>query len=330
MTMLSTLRKLSFVAIGIVLIMFMLLVSCRNSIRNYTIGIIVGENESNNIILNGFKDGMSQLGYVEGGNIKYLFKPLSTEQNNDITFINIQIRELLDRKVDLLLVIGGNALSQAKELTAGTDLPVVFAGSTLPVQEGLVESISHPGGNLTGVKFANCIPKAFEWLVLITGAQKVYVPYEPSDPVSILTLPFVEDSAAQLEVELLPGIVHSVQEAVSEIENLPGDIDAVFRIPSSLLDPNNSVLSQAAIKRRIPMVSPVILDKAVLASFKNDQHDVGVKMAHIVQQLEKGKKPADLPVETGEVTLTINLKTADAIGLSIPNEILAQASEIIR
>ena len=324
-------RKSAIISTTMALLMSLMMVgSCRTPPHILTVGIVVWDTESGNTILDGFKNAMSQLGYIEGNNIKYISNTVPEKQISNIPFVDTQIEQVIGQKVDLLLVIGREVIARAKELVAGTDIPVIFAGASHPVEEGLIESIAHPGGNLTGIKFANSIPKAFEWLVSISGSKKVYVPYDPGDDISIFSLTFLNESAFQLGVELVLGKVHSVEEAAAGIENLPGDVDAVFRIPSSLLDPKNSILSLAAINKRIPMVAPLTLDEAVLASFKNDEYSVGGKMARLVQQVVQGAKPADLPVETGEVTLTINLKTAEAIGLSIPDEVLAQAHYIIR
>jgi putative ABC transport system substrate-binding protein len=78
------------------------------------------------------------------------------------------------------------------------------------------------------------------------------------------------------------------------------------------------------------MVAPILLDEAVLVTFGNDEYNIGEKLARLAQQIEHGVKPADLPVETAEIFLTVNLDTADKIGLDLSDEILSQAKKIIR
>jgi putative ABC transport system substrate-binding protein len=124
--------------------------------------------------------------------------------------------------------------------------------------------------------------------------------------------------------------VHSVEEAVAAIESLPEDVDAIFRIPSPTLDPKNNELSQTAIKRGLPMGTGLPLGESVLLTLATNLFEMGKQAARLADQICQGTKPADLPVETGEIFMTINLKTAETIELDISNEILLQADTIIR
>lgn len=275
----------------------------------------------------GFKEGMTELGYVEGENIIYIYNGVVGAEPEAV---DAEIESLLAQDVDVLVTIGNLATIQAKQATAGADMPIVFAAVSSPVEEGLVESLSHPGGNLTGTMTGTETAKALEWLVRITpDAQKIYVPYTPEAEVSVLYLNIVGDIAAQLEVEIVPGEVHSIEEAVTAIEDLPEDIDAIFRIPMPSL-PVTGQLNQAAINRGLPLGAFIPLDEATLIVLTTDLVGVGKQTARLAHQVIEGVKPADLPVETGEVYMTINLETADAIGLEIPDDVLLQANNIIR
>ena len=97
-----------------------------------------------------------------------------------------------------------------------------------------------------------------------------------------------------------------------------------------MLDPRNNELSQAAIARGLPMGSTVPLDEAVLITLGADFFGMGTQGARLVHQVLQGTEPADLPVETGEFLIAINLKTAEEIGIDIPDEILEQADTVIR
>lgn len=276
----------------------------------------------------GFKAGMAELGYVEGKTIKYIY---NGTQGNDPKVVDAEIRNLLEQGVDLL-VTGGNMVSLlAKQAVEGTDIPVLIAASSRPVDDGVVEDLSHPGGNLTGVQVADTMPKALEWLVKITpGEKKVYLPYNPDDQVSVTSLIGLDEVASQLRVELVFHEVQSVEEAVAAIETLPEDIGAIYRIPTPSLDPRNEELSRAAVKRRLPMVSVLPLDESVLLTLAVDLFDAGKQTARIAHQVISGIKPGDLPVETADPYLVINLRTAEKIGLEVPEDILIQAHRIIR
>jgi putative ABC transport system substrate-binding protein len=280
-------------------------------------------------LIDGFKAGMFDSGYVEGEHVTYIYSSLIKPEPEEIEG---EVRNLLAQDVDMLFTVGIPATLMAGHTVAGTDVPVVFDAVVNPVKEGIVESISHPGGNLTGVQVSgNDIPKALEWLVsIIPEAGKVYVPYNPEDKASVANLTGLDTVPSQLGIEIVLDRVYSVEEAVAAIESLPDDIDAIFRIPSPTLDPRNAELSQAAIARGLPMGAGLPLDEAVLITLATDLFAMGKQAARLADQIRQGAKPADLPVETAEIFLTINLKTAEAIGLNIPDEVLLQADTIIR
>lgn len=322
-------QQLRYLSILIVffIIISLLLVGCGDDSKLFTIGV-VAEFPAVTPTLEAFKANMTESGHAEGKDMTYIYHgPLGS----DVKAIDNEIKNLLAQKVDLLLVISLLPAKQAKQAVAGTNIPVVFAPAHAVVENGLVESMNHPGGNLTGIQAGNEIPKALEWLVKITPqAGKIYVPYNPADEVSVEMLPIVEQIAAQLNVELVPGAVKSVEEAVAAIKSLPADIHAIFRILSSTLDPKNSELSQAAMKRGLPMGGFVRLDESMLFSMTIDPVEMGKQAARLSDQIRRGSKPADLPVEMAEVFLTINLKTAQVIGLDIPDEIVYRADKVIR
>ena len=278
-------------------------------------------------IIDGFKTGMKELGYIEGETIIYIYNGV-VEANPQA--IDSEIEKLLAGKIDLLFSLGSLTTVRAKKAVVGMDIPVVFGAVPSPVEQGIVESISHPGGKLTGIQVGTQFRKALEWLIRITPeARKVYLPYNPEDEVSVTVLAGLDDVSSQLGVELISGEVYSVEEAVAAIRGLPEDIDAIFRIPSPTLDSRNSELSLAAIERRLPMGADLPLDEAVLLTLATDYFETGKQSARLAHQIRQGAKPANLPVEITEFFLTINLRTAESIGLEIPNEILMHADSII-
>jgi putative tryptophan/tyrosine transport system substrate-binding protein len=303
------------------------LVCNKTPARIFTIGIV------NNVSIlsqsvNGFKAGMAELGYVEGKNVRYIHKGII---DNDQKVVDDEIRNLLAQNIDILLTIGNGVSLRAKNAVEGTDMPVLFCACNKPIEAGLIESMNHPGFNITGVAVADSTAKALEWLKIITpGLKKVYLPFNPDDEVSIVSLSGVDEAASKLGLELILNKIRSVEEAVAAIENLPKDATAIFRIPSPTLDSRNNELSHAAIQKGLPMGARLPLDKEVLLTFATDLYDVGKDTARLAHQIHLGVKPMDLPVETAETFLTINLKTAERIGLHIPDDVLTQAKNIIR
>jgi len=297
------------------------------SAKILTIGI-VNILPSHAAIVEGFKAGMTELGYVEGKDVKYIYNGVV---KIDDRVMYDEARKLLSLHADMLLTVANGPAVQAKKAVAGTDIPVVAAAIGKVIEIGLVKDLKHPDGNLTGVRTADSAPKALEWLIAITpNARKIYLPYNPDEEVSVVNISGLNEIASKMGVELVLGKVHSVEEAVDAIENLPKDIDAIFRIPSGLLAPRNSELSKAAIRKGLPMGSSLPLDESVLITFGSEPFEIGRQTARLARQIHQGTKPADLPVETSDVFLTVNLKTAEKIGIKIPDNVLMQAKKIIR
>jgi len=320
-------KKTGIIWLIVLSMLVMTFTGCKARDKIFTVGI-VSHVSSKAPILEGFKKGMAEMGYIEGENIKYIFKGVleADEQGMDGG-----IKELLSQDIDLLLTTGDAISLRAKELVKGSDMPVLFSSNTWPVEVGLVSSLIHPGGNLTGIRFADTIPKALEWLTIITpGSKKVYLPYNPNDAVSINFIPVVDKTASQLGIELILHKIYSVEEAVKGIEDLTEDVNAILMIPSTTLNTRSIELSRAAIRMRRPIGATLQVDEDVLVTFTNDYFDAGKKTARLAKQIFQGAKPADLPVETSEVFLSINLRTAEKIGIHISDDILAQATTIIR
>lgn len=292
----------------------------------YTVGILSRSPNDAQLFV-GFLEGMTEKGFIENKNIKYLFDQLTSVDDENI---DAGIERLLAQDIDLLITTGNKVALRAKQLFKGTDMPVIFSSDPWPVENGIIESLRHPGGNLTGIRFPDTAPKLLEILQSIDpGLSKVFIPYNPDDDVSIDQLPKLNQAARQLGIEIVFQEIHSVEEALTAIEGLPEDIDAIFIITAPTLNPGRFELSQAANKRGL-MSGSILHDDAVLLSLSPDAFNAGEKTANIVHQIFLGNKPGDMPVETSEVILTVNIKTAEQIGIAIPEVVLAQATKVVR
>jgi putative ABC transport system substrate-binding protein len=295
----------------------------------YTIGMITNV-QIHVQTMEGFKAGMTALGYVEGRDVEYIYH--GVVPGNDEEAIDAEIeRILVAGDVDLFLTVANEVSRRVKIAMEGTDMPILIAGSSRPVEEGLLDSLGRPGGNVTGVRVADNFAKTLEWLkMMIPGTKKVMVPYSPDDPVSMYSLVGLDAVAAKLGMELVHSHVNSVGGALDAIERLSKDVDAIYRIPSPPLDLRNNELSRAAIARGLPLVACLPLDEEVLMTFTADLFSAGKQTARLADLIRRGAKPSDLPVETCDAALTVNLKTAEKLGLHIPDDILLSAKTIIR
>jgi putative ABC transport system substrate-binding protein len=278
----------------------------------------------------GFKEGLTELGYLEGKNIRYIYDGPTT----DLGKLSAAAQTLLAAKVDLILSITTPATIAAKKATAGIGVPVVFVSVTDPVGAKIVDSMQHPGGNITGVAFGIQEARRLEWLLRIAPAiRHIYVPFNPKDQSPVLALKMVRKIAAKHGVELMTQEVRDPEMLKDTVLNIPPEADALFLLPDSLISTHLPDLVARANKRNLPTSGPNVMtvkNNHVLISFGMDLHLSGKQAARLADQIFKGVRPADLPVEMGEFYLAINLKTAKTIGLAIPDEILRQADAIVR
>jgi putative ABC transport system substrate-binding protein len=184
---------------------------------------------------------------------------------------------------------------------------------------------------VTGVQNGNTIPKALEWLhKIVPQASKVHVFYHPQDRVALTTIKALPGIAAALGVELVLNEVLSPHEAIATIGTLPPDA-AIFLVPAPILEPL-AALVEAALKHgtAVAAQNPRYVQAGALVAYAPSPSAVGRQAARLADQIIKGTKPADLPVETAEYFLSLNLQSANTVGLDIPDEILRQAKTIVR
>lgn len=327
---LSSKRSVSKVWLSITsLVIFSLLLTACGSAptpKTYTIGML-REGPFLDSIFDGFKAAMTDLGYVEGKNIKYVYH---APTGNDAAKAENEVKSLLNEKVDLLLTMGNASTRATKKMIEGSNTPVVFVPFVNPVEAGIVASIAHPGGNLTGIQAIDNGPQVLEWLLKIApNTKQIYAPYSPKDAVALTTVKSLPDVAKQLGVKLILDPVTSKEQEIAAIKALPKDA-AIFFVPSPTLNPSSAEMKKLALELGIPsgMRDPDPTD--VVFTHTTDATALGKQAAILVDKIFKGAKPSDLPVETPDFILIINLKTAKAIGLNIPDEILQQAKQVIR
>ncbi len=298
--------------------------------KTYTIGVIV-EVFWLEPVFEHFKEHMAELGYVEGQNTTYLYDP---DVEPDQAAFDAEAVRLVEQKADLLFTVGTATTKAAKKAVEGTNIPVVFTPVINPVVEGVVDSLAHPGGNVTGVQIVDRSAKALEWALKIApDAKHIYIPNNPADPVSVTVLKDVYAAIPQLGIELLPSEVSSVAEMLAVLETLPEDT-LIFLISSTAsLDAGTEQLCKRAQELGVPLfMSNRGVDSSLMAvaNYTVSIAEEAKQGARMADRILKGAKPSDTPVETAEYFLIINLKNAQAIGLEISDDVLAQASTIIR
>ena len=328
MKSLSSLKSSSMFIVILFTITGLLLTGCgaAASAKTYTVGV-VNYTQVLNPIVEGFQAEMAKLGYIEGKNVTYIYHGL-LENNSQV--IEAEVKGMLDQKVDMFLTLGTPTTLAAKKAVEGTHIPVIFVPVVNPVEAGVVTSISRPGGNLTGIQSINGVDKGLEWLLKVAPeAEKVYTFYHPGDEVSVTTIKPLPGAAATLGVEFVPAEVRSPEEILAVIQTLPKNT-AILLVTTPSLEAGTEAVLKLAVERGILVGGYNRSEEDLVLNYTADRAAQGIQAARLADQVLKGIKPGDLPVEAPEFLLNINLKTAQAIGLDIPDEILRQADKVIR
>src|SRR6266852_9176279 len=298
----------------------------------YRIGLLdyAAPDPARQVWWNAFRQQMRDLGYVEGQNVT--FEP-RWAQGNDERLPKLAA-ELVGLKVDLIVTGGQNAALAAKRATA--TIPIVTATGTDPVALGLAASLRQPGGNVTGMTSisSELASKRLELLRTVAPrASPIAILWDERNPASRLSVDGTEAAAkpAGLTIHSVP--VRSPAEIEAAFATLVRDrAGALIIVPSPAIFSHRKQLVELAMKHRLPTVvgSREYVEAGGLASYGPDYPDQFRHAAGHVDKILKGAKPGDLPIEQPtKFELVINLKTAKALGLTIPPSLLQRADQVI-
>ncbi len=298
-------------------------------VSNVKIGVLNGGKQFD-AVLASFKATLTDAGYVEGKNVTYVYDSAATSPDK----LAASGQTLVTAKVDLIVSLGTPASQAAQKATVGTTIPVVFGPLSDPVASGLVKSVQNPGGNITGVATGLQVhTQRLEFLTkLSANIKRVFLPYDPADAAGASIVKSVQDAAPKLGVEIIPLQIHTDDDVTAAIANFPTDVDAIFVVPSTIIAARLTDLVKAGVDHKLPTSSNVEsqVNQGVVLTYSFSDEALGKQMGRIADKILKGAKPADVPVETSEFFLAVNLKTAQAINLTIPDDMLAQAHTIVR
>jgi len=314
--------------IVVVLVWLGLAVSCGPATRVVTIGVL-NFSPSTEMVFQGFKYGMSTMGFPESQKVRYAYSGGAAPAGS----LDQVVSSLKTQKVDLILAITTPAALAAQKATESSRIPVVFAPVNDPVAAGLVKTLSQPGGNLTGIRTGGFVAKELEWLnTLAPSARRVLVPHNPNEPSSVAALESLQKAAKQLGIDLVVSEATTPAQLEALFADFPEDVDAILLGPNNLAVAHITDFVRISKERRLPLAS-VSYDQAeagALLSFGPDFYVTGQQAAWLAERVLNGVPPANLPVESADLFLGINLNTAASIGLHIPEQLLQHADHIIR
>ncbi len=322
------------ILIGTILI-GLLLSGCNSKPKVYRVGILSGSDTFINIA-DGFKAKMTELGYREGKNIIYDMQAVNADPVGERRIAG----KFVSDKVDLMFAFPTEPAIAAKKAAEGTKIPVVFAMAGIE-GNNLIESVSHPGGNITGVRYPgpDLVVKRLETLLeLAPRVKRVYVIYDPHYPNARPALEALRPAASSLGVTLVEDPVNNVKELRAALKKRTQSkdigIDAMLIMPEILTQSLEGwrLVSEFAKEHNVPIAGGAAFeaDRGAVFSYIPDNVDQGKMAALLVDKIFKGAPAGSIFVVTPEARLRLNYKLARKLGLTVSESMLSRASEIIR
>ena len=276
-----------------------------------------------------FVQRLRDLGWIDGRNvaIEYRWAEGRTERAAEIA------AEFVRLKVDVIVTAGTANVAMAKQATAV--IPIIFASAGDPVGTGLVASLARPGGNVTGLssQTTELGPKKLEFLrEVVSGLRRLAIMADVGSPNAVLEMGEVRAAAGALGLDVATFEVRRTEDIAPAFDALNGRAEALYVASSPLLGTNQIRINILAAGARLPTMygNRDSVETGGLMSYGANLADQYRRAANYVDKILRGAKPADLPVEQQtRFDLVVNLITAKAIGLTIPETFLVRATEVI-
>jgi len=275
-----------------------------------------------------FVDRLRQLGWIDGRTvaIEYRWSQGRAERAAEIA------AEFVRLKVDVI-VTAGPAIATAKQAT--TVIPIVFALANDPVRSGLVASLAHPGGNITGLSVQSP-DLAGKRLTLLREAvpnlRRLAIMLNAAFSEAVFEMDEVQARARSLGIEVTPAEIRRSEDIAPAFEAVEANADALYVVPDALMTANRTRIITLAVAERLPTITSTRdwVKAGGFMSYGPNFLAQFSRTAELVDKVLRGTKPGDIPVEEPtKFELTVNLTTARALKLAIPESFLALADEVI-
>ena len=278
-----------------------------------------------------FLQGLGELGWTVGRNVRMDLRWTAS----DVDLTRMYAKELVDLQPDVILADSTPVTAALQQETR--TIPIVFAAIPDPVGSGFVAGLPRPGGNITGfISLADTM--GGKWLQLLTeiapGVKRAAAIFNPDTATASYFLPSFEAAARSLKVEPITALVHSDAEIAAAITSLGRELGGgLVVMPDSFMAVHRAPIIMLAARNNVPTVywEFVYARDGGLLAYGSDFKDIFRRAAAYVDRILRGAKPADLPVQVpAKFEMAVNLKTAKALGLTIPETLLATADEVIQ
>ncbi len=291
--------------------------------KQFTIGV-VNPNPGTRAIHRGFIDGLQAAAKLEGWELSFT---ICEEKGK----IDQCIQDLVERQVDMIFSVTTPATKKVKKAIAGTGIAGIFAIHD-PLQAGVIKSLRHPGGNLTGVQIRGSVPKAVEWLLAVApNTRHIYMPIRLDTKAAPQSLQDLRTAAQAVGIRLTVVEAKNKAELEQALLTIPPDTDAIFMLHSMLISTHARLIADMANARKIITAGAIGKSReGSVISFSPELPKIGRQASRIALQVLKGETVGDIPTEIAEFKLGINLQSAKEVGIEIPNNILILADYIVR
>jgi putative tryptophan/tyrosine transport system substrate-binding protein len=296
----------------------------------YRVGVI-SHGGSYDQAIAGLREGLKDLGWEHGA--QYLLH--MRDGHGDLKAVVTAATSLEAEKVDLICAFSTSTALTVKQATKR--VPIVFHAGTDPVKVGLVESFRRPGGRLTGVysQATDLTAKRLEVLKeMVPGVRRVLAFYNPDNPAALESIKEAREGARRLKIVLVERRVASVDELRSGLRSIrAGEVDGLVHIADVLATSHADMIIDFATAKKLPLIlqDKESASRGALASYGLSYYTGGHLTAKYVQRVLLGANPAEMPIEQiDRLQLVFNLRTAKALGLTIPQSLLVRADELIQ
>lgn len=245
-------------------------------------------------------------------------------------------REFVADRVDIIVGVATAGVQVAQEETKGQKIPILMTGVSDPVKYGFVQSLAQPGGNITGVshQVVQGSGKRLElFKEILPGLKRLLTIREAGYAPSEKSMQEIREVAARLNIEIIDRTTSTrsdIQQLMASLR--PEAMDGIMILPDSHIIANVDLVLETSLARRVPAFGLFDYMAAWGAIAENgpSAYESGADDAWYIDKISKGAKPGDLPVQPVDPTFVVNLKAAQCLGVTVPQEVLSQADKVIR
>ncbi len=276
----------------------------------------------------GFVDTLAELGYVEGDNVVYDIQ----SAQGDLSIAQTIAHKFVNDGVDLILAIATPTAQAAANVTQ--DVPIVITAVTDPVAAGLVDSIEVPGTNVTGTSDLTPVAKQLELLVKIKPTTKrVGVIYNAGETNSVVQVDLAKQVAKTMGLRVVDATIFNSSGVLQAAQSLVGRVDAIYVPTDNTAASSIESVVMVAEDAGLPLIvgETGMVRRGALATVSIDYYQLGCQTAHMAAKILSGESPKNMSIEyMDSESLVVNLSAAEAMGIQLPEEVVAEAAEVIR